>query len=126
MSLHARLVRDVLLPLALWKRGETAQLRWQREFERTQFLPPDALRDLQVRRLPSWLEHAHARCPFYRRRFERAGLTPADVRGLDDLRALPPLEKREIQEHGPDMVAAGWPAADLIANQTGGSTGTPV
>jgi phenylacetate-CoA ligase len=126
MSLHARLVRDVLLPLALWKRGETAQLRWQREFERAQFLPPDALRDLQLRRLRSLLEHAHARCPFYRRRFERAGLTPADVRGLDDLRALPPLEKREIQEHGPDMVAAGWPASDLIANQTGGSTGTPV
>jgi len=126
MSLHAGLVREVLLPLALWKRGETAQLRWRREFETTQFLPPDALRTLQLGRLRALLAHAFDRCPFYRRRFEQVGLRPEDVRRLEDLRRLPPLEKRDIQEQGSDMVACGWPAADRLANQTGGSTGTPV
>jgi phenylacetate-CoA ligase len=126
MSLHGRLIRDVLLPLALWKRGETAQLRWQREFERTQFLPLDALHELQRRRLQALLSHAFDRCSFYRRRFELARLTPADVRCLDDLRLLPPLEKRDIQDHGREMMAVDWPASDLIANQTGGSTGTPI
>ena len=48
------------------------------------------------------------------------------MRSLEDLRALPPLEKHEIQEHGADMIARNWPRADLIRNQTGGSTGTPV
>ena len=38
MPLYQRIVRDVLTPLALWRRGDTAQLRFQREFERTQFL----------------------------------------------------------------------------------------
>jgi phenylacetate-coenzyme A ligase PaaK-like adenylate-forming protein len=126
MPLYQRIVRDVLTPLALWKRGDTAQLRFQREFERTQFLPPEELRRLQLERLRSLLFHAYEQCPFYRDRFERAGFAPGLVRSLDDLRALPPLEKADLQEHGPDLIARNWPRADLIRNQTGGSTGAPV
>jgi phenylacetate-CoA ligase len=126
MPLYQRLVRDVFLPLSLWRSGETAQLRYLRDFERSQYLPAEELRRLQWRRLRRLLAHAYEQCPFYRRRFDEAGLVPGDLRGLGDLRALPPLEKRQIQEHGPDMVARNWPRADLIRNQTGGSTGTPV
>src|SRR4051812_28509483 len=110
MPLYQKLVRHVFLPLSLWRAGETAQLRHLREFERTQFLPEDAIRRLQWERLRPLLEHAYARCPFYRRRFERAGLVPSDFRCLEDVQALPALEKRDIQEHGPDLVARDWPA----------------
>src|SRR5262249_36992306 len=58
--------------------------------------------------------------------FDSAGLVPSDVQSLEDLRALPPLEKRELQKHRDDMVARNWAADDLVLNQTGGSTGTPV
>ena len=126
MSLYQKLVRHVFFPLSLWRSGETAQLRFLKEFERTQYLPEAALRHLQWSRLQTLLEHAYLRCSFYRRRFELAGLFPADIRSLDDLRALPPLEKRDIQGLGSEMMARDWPAADLIRNQTGGSTGTPV
>ncbi|MFO0842181.1 MAG: hypothetical protein U0797_07230 [Gemmataceae bacterium] len=72
------------------------------------------------------LTHAYDRCPYYRRSFEKAGVRPGDLRSPDDLRALPALEKRDIQQEGADMVARGWPGRDLIRNQTGGSTGAPV
>ena len=126
MPLYQRFVRDVLTPLALWRRGDTAQARFLREFERTQFLPTEAVQRLQLNRLKLLLGHAYDQCAFYRRRFDRAGFAPGDLRRLEDLRALPPLEKRDIQEQGDDMVARNWPRADLIRNQTGGSTGTPV
>jgi phenylacetate-CoA ligase len=126
MSLYAGLVRHVLTPLVLWRRGERRQLAYEREFARTQYLSHDELRHLQWTRLQALLRHAHERCPFYRHRFEQAGLQPADVRCLDDLRRLPVLEKRDIQVHGADMIASGWPEGDLIRNQTGGSTGTPI
>jgi phenylacetate-CoA ligase len=126
MSLPAWTVRNMLFPLALWRRGETAQMRYQREFERTQFLSAGELRRLQESRLAALLAHAYERCPFYRRRFDCAGVKPADLRTLEDLRALPVLEKRDIQEQGEAMVALDWPADDLIRNQTGGSTGTPI
>jgi phenylacetate-CoA ligase len=126
MPLYPRIVENVLLPLALWKRGESAQLGYRREFERTQFLPEDELRDLQWRRLQALLRHAHDRCPFYRRRFDQAGAGPEDLRSPADLRALGVLEKRDIQERGGELVARGWPAGDLLRNQTGGSTGQPI
>jgi phenylacetate-CoA ligase len=112
--------------LSLWRAGELAQLRYLREFERTQFLTAEEVRQLQWQRLRTLLEHAYDQCPFYRQRFDRTDLTPGDLRGLEDLRALPILEKRDIQEQGEDMVARDWPRDDLIPNQTGGSTGAPM
>jgi len=126
MSMYKNLVQKVFLPLSLWRSGEQAQLRYWREFEQTQFLSTDELRKLQWRRMQGLLGHAYSSCPFYRRRFREAGLTPGDLRCLEDVRRLPPLEKREIQEEGASLVARDWPRQDLIRNQTGGSTGTPL
>jgi phenylacetate-CoA ligase len=126
MTLYPKLVRNVFLPLSLWRAGELAQMGYLREFERTQFLSAEEIRALQWRRLRELLHHAYAQCPFYCARFDSAGATPDDLRGLEDLRVLPALEKRDIQEQGEEMVARNWPRGDLIANQTGGSTGTPV
>src|SRR5262245_43303039 len=93
MPLYPNLVRHVLMPLALWRRGELAQRRYEREFERTQFLSSGELRDLQWRRLRTLLAHAYAHCPFYRQRFEERGAHPGDLRNPEDLRrVLPPLE----------------------------------
>jgi phenylacetate-CoA ligase len=126
MSLYSAVVRNLFTPLSLWRRGELRQLAYEREFGRTQFLSADELRDLQWRRLRPLIEHAYRRCPYYRRRFDDAGLSPHDVRSLDDVRRLPILEKSDVQRHAADMIAEAWPQHDLIRNQTGGSTGTPI
>lgn len=126
MAIFPTLVRNVFFPLSLGRNGELAQLRYQREFERSQFFSPDELRALQTERLQQLLRHAYAQCPFYRQRFNDRGLTPGDIRTLEDLRALPVLEKADIQQQAANMVATNWPRRDLIRNQTGGSTGTPI
>jgi phenylacetate-CoA ligase len=126
MRIYQKLVRNLFYPLILRRSGEVDELRWLREFERTQYLPADELRRLQFCRLSALLSHAHTRCPFYRKRFDRAGLRLEHVRTLEDLRHFPVLEKSDLQCHGAEMVARDWPKDDLIPNQTGGSTGTPV
>src|SRR5262245_23031415 len=126
MRIYQKLVRNVFYPLILRRSGDVDELRWLREFERTQFLPADELRRLQFCRLSALLSHAHARCPFYRERFDDVGFRPEDIRALEDIQRLPILEKSDLQRHSSDMVADGWPKDDLIPNQTGGSTGTPV
>src|SRR5262249_29474355 len=50
MGLYQRLVRDVFYPLARWRSGDGAELAYLREYEQTQLLPPDALRELQLAR----------------------------------------------------------------------------
>jgi phenylacetate-CoA ligase len=126
MSFYQRLVRDVLYPLDRWRTGDYGEMHHLREFERTQFLPEEEIRALQLARLCKLLEHAYRQCPFYRERFQQAGLLPSDIRTLDDLAALPALEKRDIQENRDRLVARNWPTHDLLPNQTGGSTGSPL
>jgi len=124
--MYSFFVRNLMHPLWLWHSGQGVQLRYQREFEQTQYLSAEELRDLQWRRLVRLVGQAYEHCPFYQRRFREAGIRPHDLRCPEDLRALPPLEKGEIQEHNAEMVARNWPRGDLIFNQTGGSTGTPL
>ncbi len=126
MSFYQRIVCNVLYPLDRRRSGDGAELGYLREFERTQYLPAAELQELQLRRIKAIVRHAYEQCPFYRRQFDAAGVAPGDVKSLEDLHALPILEKRHLQEHRDAMVAANWPREDLIPNRTGGSTGTPI
>ncbi|MBC8876217.1 MAG: phenylacetate--CoA ligase family protein [Planctomycetes bacterium] len=126
MSIYQRIVRNVLYPLDRWRTRDSAELRYLHEFERTQFLPREEIRERALERLKRVLEHAHRRCPFYRRRSDSVGFIPGDLNSLSDLSALPILEKRDIQHHRDDMVATNWSRDDLIQDQTGGSTGAAI
>ncbi|MFZ5998336.1 MAG: phenylacetate--CoA ligase [Nitrospirota bacterium] len=53
------------------------------------FKTPDELREHQTRGLRWTVTYAYARSPFYRKRMEAAGITPDDIRTLDDLEKLP-------------------------------------
>src|SRR5262245_46074015 len=108
MPIVPLLIQRALYPLWLCKCGKSVQLRYQREFESTQFLSADELRRLQWLRLQRLLQHAWDRCPYYRERWQCQGATPNDLRSLEDLRLLPPLDKCDIQEQGPLLLAEGW------------------
>jgi phenylacetate-CoA ligase len=68
----------------------------------------EELRRIQSEKLPAAARFAYARIPFHRRRLERAGLDPSDIRSLDDLHRIPITTKQEM-------------AADLEANPPWGT-----
>ena len=53
------------------------------------FKTADELQDLQLRGLQWTVSHAWDNSPFYRRRFEEAGVVPGDIKCLSDLEKLP-------------------------------------
>jgi phenylacetate-CoA ligase len=126
MPVASGLIRHLLFPAHLALTGRLRVLRCLREFERSQFWEPEKLRRLQLRRLLRLLQHAYDNCPFYRWRFDDAGVHPRDVRQLEDVEALPLLSRRDLQRHRSELIATNWPHGDLVPNQTGGSTGEPV
>lgn len=93
--------------------------------DRSQWWSGDRLRDFQFRLLRPLLVHAFETVPCYRKRFEEAGLTPAEVTPenwlrvpiltRDSLQAEPPLSQRPPQAHG-----------RLYSTETSGATGQPV
>lgn len=107
-------------------RASSGKRAYIRELDRTQWLPGAAIEQLQVERLKQLLLHAEAHCAFYRERFKAAGFSAERFAQLSDLQALPPLTKREVQEHYQEMVADNVPPDQRYANHTGGSTGTPL
>jgi phenylacetate-CoA ligase len=59
------------------------------------------LRKLQSARLRERVEQVYHRVPFYRRRFEEAGITPEKIRGVEDLHRLPFTRKTDLREQYP-------------------------
>lgn len=97
-----------------------------RELNRTQWLSREEIEQLQVERLKKLLLHAETHCAFYRERFKAAGFSAADFTRLSDLQAVPPLTKRDVQEHYHEMIADNLTPEQMYENHTGGSTGTPL
>lgn len=100
----------------------------QYQFDHTQWLPPEELRRMQYRQLGAVIHHADETVPFYRRRFEAAGLDPRAALDDEAWARLPPLTRRDIQDAGADLHSTAPPRAhgQIRTISTSGSTGTPV
>jgi phenylacetate-CoA ligase len=79
----------------------------------------------QLYNLKQTLRHVYNNMIFYRQRFDEAGLTPDDIRTLDDIRKLPFTISEDIRQAYPyGMLAA--PKEDIIRVHTSsGTTGKP-
>lgn len=92
--------------------------------------PPPSLRELQRARrvaLRQMVRHAYERVPYYRRLFDRHGISPKDVRHPDDLRRLPITTRQDLQRAGvEDRLAEGVDRSKLEYVRTSGSTGEPL
>ena len=64
-------------------------------------LPREALEAIQLRRLRNTVERVNATVPFYREKFRAAGVSPADIRSLDDLKRLPFTTKQDLRDNYP-------------------------
>lgn len=96
-----------------------------RELERSQWLSPDDIRALQRRKLRALLRHARQNVPFYRRRFDDAGIDGDGDDPMKILQRLPLLDKTGIRASLGDMLWHQAPGG-LFQTSTGGSTGEPL
>jgi phenylacetate-coenzyme A ligase PaaK-like adenylate-forming protein len=121
----ALLIRRALFPAWVTK-NRSRRLRYLKALERSQYLPADAMRELQWTHFKAMLAHAYRECPFYRRKYRAAGIHPDDITAPSQISALPTLSKEEIQESLDDMLAADARRRPLRRDMTGGSTGSPM
>lgn len=85
------------------------------------------LEDHQGRRLRALVAHASATVPYYRRLFERAGVSPEQIRTREDLSAIPITDKRALRSLPKEEVTSSrFDSARLIRSRTSGSSGMPL
>jgi phenylacetate-CoA ligase len=85
----------------------------------------DELAALQLERLRKELFHAYERVPFYRQRFDAAGVHPSDLGELADLARFPFTVKNDLRDNYPfGMLAV--PQEQLVrVHASSGTTGRP-
>lgn len=85
----------------------------------------EALRDLQTVRLQAQAAYCYERVPFYRKKMDQAGVKPADIRSLEDIRLLPFTTKDDLRDNYPFGLFA-VPREELVRiHSSSGTTGNP-
>ncbi len=88
-------------------------------------MPKERLEALQLYRLQQTVERCYNKSPFYRRKFNEAGIKPQDIQSLEDLRRLPFTLKTDLRDNYPfGMFAAGMDEIIRI-HASSGTTGKP-
>jgi phenylacetate-CoA ligase len=91
------------------------------------FMPPFKnlieLKDHQLKGLRWTVAHAYNGSPFYKKRLDASGVTPADVRTLDDIRSLPFTTADDLREGYP-MPLLSVPESKVVRiHASSGTTG---
>ena len=80
----------------------------------------------QNERLVKQVQHVWDNVPYYRKKMEEKGLTPADIQGVDDLKKLPFLTKDDLRDAYPYGLQ-GTPLSECVRiHSTSGTTGKRV
>jgi phenylacetate-CoA ligase len=88
----------------------------------------EELERVQLGRLRYIVKYAYQRSPFYRRKFDEAGVKPADLRRLADIRKFPFTTKEDVRRfsypYGGEFLCV--PREKLVCwHMTSGTTGKP-
>jgi len=96
---------------------------YQKEIET---MPREEMKKLQSEKLVKQVKHVWDNVPYYRNLMEEKGITPDDIKGIDDLHKLPFLTKADLRDAYPYGLLAK-PLADCVRIQsTSGTTGRRV
>jgi phenylacetate-CoA ligase len=124
-STYNTILQSFIMPM-MDLQAHTTHMKCLQFLEKSQWLRPAQLLELQNKRLKALLNYAYETVPFYRRRFRDAGIKPGDIRGVGQLAKLPRLSKEEIRKNIQEMVSTRISKSRLIPFKTGGSTGVPL
>ena len=85
----------------------------------------DALETLQSERLSKLVTYVYDHIPFYKNLFDKAGITPSNIKDVSDLSRLPFTEKTDLRDNYPFGLFA-VPMDDVIrVHASSGTTGKP-
>ena len=85
-----------------------------------------SLREQQLKNLIDLVDRVYKNVPFYRKKCDKAGVSPKDIQSLEDISKLPFTTKDELRETYPYGLLA-VPESEIIEVHTSsGTTGTPV
>lgn len=94
--------------------------------EKIETMSREELRRLQSERLVRIVRYTYDNVAFYRERMKNIGLSPSDIKSIDDIDKLPFMTKQDLRDYYPFGTFAA-PAEDIVRfHASSGTTGKPV
>lgn len=85
----------------------------------------EKLEQVQLERLQRTVERVYHNVPFYRKKFQEAGIEPGDIKSLTDLTKLPFTTKQDLRDNYPFGMFA-VPMSEIVrVHASSGTTGKP-
>lgn len=88
-------------------------------------MPLKDIKALQLKLLKKNVSEMYETSKFYHDKMVAAGVKPADIRTLDDLRKLPTMKKSDLRENYPDKLFVRPYSEILRYHVSSGTTGKP-
>ena len=89
-------------------------------------MPVEDIKKLQSERLVEQVKHVYENVKYYRKKMDKAGVKPEDIKGIEDLHKLPFITKDDLRDQYP-YGFVGVPMKDCVRIQsTSGTTGRRV
>ena len=93
--------------------------------EEYETMPRVALEAILLRRFQQTVERVYNTVPFYRKKFDEAGVKPEDIKSLDDLKRLPFTTKQDLRDNYPFGLFAVPMSQIVRIHASSGTTGKP-
>jgi phenylacetate-CoA ligase len=121
--MFSRILESALIPAYYRSKGRLYP-KYRSMLEQSQWWSPDQIQQFQWRELQRLLKHTVETVPYYKKKYEAAGIDIRDIRTMEDFAKLPPLTRDEVNSHR-EALCSEVPTSKLVAHATGGSSGTP-
>lgn len=83
------------------------------------------IEEIQLERLKYTVNYCYTNVPFYKKKMDDAGVTPDQIKTLDDIRRIPPTTKADLRDNYPFGLFA-VPMKDIVRiHASSGTTGKP-
>ena len=86
----------------------------------------ESMKKLQLERLQKTVKTCYDKVPFYRKKFEKMGIKPEDIKSLDDITKLPFTTKYDLRDEYPFGLNAVPMDQIVRVHASSGTTGKPV
>ncbi|WP_456437347.1 phenylacetate--CoA ligase family protein [Desulfurobacterium sp.] len=93
--------------------------------KRKDYMARETLEALQLKRLRETVERAYYLVPFYRKKFDEAGVSPEDIQTLEDMKRLPFTVKQDLRDNYPFGLFAVPMEQIVRIHSSSGTTGKP-
>jgi phenylacetate-CoA ligase len=102
--------------------GDVSMRYWQPKYET---MKKDERAELQLKRLKKTAAAVYNNVPFYREKFRQLGITPDDIKSLDDISKLPTTRKTDLRDNYPFNLFA-VPKEEIVRiHASSGTSGKP-